>query len=294
MDRTFLVAGGDLRMKYAAGRLAEDSSNSVYLTGNIFNSELPDRVKYTDDFSGTGTNFDYLVLPAPSTVDGETVNAPFSENKIYLSGFLSLMKRKGIVFGGMINETVEKIFLPSDIEIYDYLKCEEFSIRNAVPTAEGAVQIAMEELSSVLYGKEILITGYGRIARVLSKILCAMGCSVTVSARKKSDIVWASVYGCRGVTIADAMGHPESYDVIFNTVPAVIIGKETLFRIKKNCLIIELASSPGGIDLSYASEYGHKIIRASGLPGKKSPETAGCIIADTVMDYISERSMLYE
>ena len=44
MDRTFLVAGGDLRMKYAAGRLAEGSSNSVYLTGNIFNSELPDRV----------------------------------------------------------------------------------------------------------------------------------------------------------------------------------------------------------------------------------------------------------
>lgn len=294
MNRAFLVAGGDLRMKYAAGRLAENSGNSVYLTGNNFNSELPEGVKYINDFSETGRIFDYLVLPAHSTTDGETVNAPFSEKNCYLSGFLSLMKRKGIVFGGMINETVEKIFLPSEIEIYDYLKCEEFSIRNAVPTAEGAVQIAMEEMPSVLYGKEILITGYGRIARVLSKILCAMGCSVTVSARKKSDIVWATVYGCRGVTISEAMKNPESYDVIFNTVPAVIMGRETLGRIKRNCLIIELASSPGGIDLSYASEYGHKIIRASGLPGKKSPETAGCIIADTVMDYISERSMLYE
>ncbi|MDO5148715.1 MAG: dipicolinate synthase subunit DpsA [Oscillospiraceae bacterium] len=294
MNRAFLVAGGDLRMKYAAGRLAENSGNSVYLTGNNFNSELPEGVKYINDFSETGRIFDYLVLPAPSTTDGETVNAPFSEKNCYLSGFLSLMKRKGIVFGGMINETVEKIFLPSEIEIYDYLKCEEFSIRNAVPTAEGAIQIAMEEMPSVLYGKEILITGYGRIARVLSKILCAMGCSVTVSARKKSDIVWASVYGCRGVTISEAMKNPESYDVIFNTVPAVIMGRETLGRIKRNCLIIELASSPGGIDLSYASEYGHKIIRASGLPGKKSPETAGCIIADTVMDYISERSMMYE
>lgn len=294
MNVNILVAGGDLRMKYAADRLAENERNNVYFTGNNLNCKLNKRVIQTEDYSETGVAFDVLVLPAPTAAEGENVYAPYSEKKICLSGLPVRMRENGFVFGGRINKTIEDIFSVYGIEVYDYLNSEEFSIKNAVPTAEGAVQTAMEKIPGVLYGKEVLVTGYGRISRVLSRLLFAFGCSVTVSARKKTDILWASVAGCRGMSFSQAFKNPKKYDLIFNTVPAEVFGKEVFGRLSEKCVYIELASAPGGISPDCVPDCGPKIVRAPGLPGKKSPEAAGFIIADTVSEYITERSTLYE
>ena len=65
-------------------------------------------------------------------------------------------------------------------------------------------------------------------------------------------------------------------------------------RIRKDCLVIDLASKPGGVDFKAASELGVKVVWALGLPGKVAPISAGRIIADTVMNILSERGLTYE
>jgi dipicolinate synthase subunit A len=49
---------------------------------------------------------------------------------------------------------------------------------------------------------------------------------------------------------------------------------------------MELASFPGGFDFVAAEKMGFSLILAQGLPGKHFPETAGRIIAETVLDLL--------
>ena len=64
--------------------------------------------------------------------------------------------------------------------------------------------------------------------------------------------------------------------------------RDVLKRIKKDTLIIDLASRPGGVDFSAAKELGLRVIWALSLPGKIAPVTSGAIIKDTVMNIIKE------
>lgn len=294
MNRIFLVAGGDQRMMYTAGKLAEDEENQVFLTGCGGETAAPDNVIYIDKIPSGEFQVDNLVLPAPVSSDGESLNMPFSEKNILLTSLIQLVRKGGRVFGGIIDENIRRIFESGGAEVFDYLKYESFSVKNAVLTAEGAVQIALEEMSLAVNGSEVLVTGFGRISKNLVRLLCAFGAKVTVSARKYSDITWAEIYGCSGIDIKEAEKYAGKFDLVFNTVPFKVINRSFLEKTDGKCMIIDLASKPGGVDLAVASEYGIKVITAPGLPGKTAPVTAGGIIADTVNNIISERSMLYE
>ena len=59
-------------------------------------------------------------------------------------------------------------------------------------------------------------------------------------------------------------------------------------KLNKNCLVIELASKPGGIDVEAAKEIEIKIVMAQGLPGKVAPVTAAKAIKDTIYNIIEE------
>lgn len=173
------------------------------------------------------------------------------------------------------------------LTISDYLHREEFAIYNAVPTAEGAIQLAMEELPVTINNSRCLITGYGRIGRILSRMLCSLGAHVTVAARRFSDLAWAASQGCVPVEIAN-LKDEGYFDVIFNTIPALIFDRAILSGIDKNTLLIDLASRPGGVDFNAAAELQIKTIWALSLPGRVAPKTAGLIIKNTVLNMIKE------
>lgn len=116
---------------------------------------------------------------------------------------------------------------------------------NAVPTAEGAVAIAINKLSSTLFGSVCVVTGFGRIAKVLTKLLTAFGAKVYVAARKPADLAWAKIYGASAVKIEKLPKILTAADVVFNTVPAVLLDKSALLGIRPGALIIDLASKPG-------------------------------------------------
>lgn len=292
MNKTFFTAGGDLRQIYAAQKLSERFS--VYVTGFDKNIIIPENINTADSISSFKERADYLLLPMPVSSDGIMLNTPYCKNNIPLNRLVSSVKEDGIVFGGKIDENVKKIFRSSGLEVIDYLEREEFSVLNAVPTAEGAVQIALEEMATTISGSEVIVTGLGRISKILIKILTALGAAVTVAARKYSDLAWAEVYGCKAVHISQLGETAKKADVVFNTVPAVVLDREVLSNIKKDCLIIDLASKPGGVDFTTASELGVKVVWALGLPGKSAPVTSGRIIADTVMNILTERGLVYE
>ena len=52
------------------------------------------------------------------------------------------------------------------LRVFDYYAREECMVANAVPTAEGAVQVAMEELPFTLHSARVLILGFGRVGKL--------------------------------------------------------------------------------------------------------------------------------
>lgn len=48
-------------------------------------------------------------------------------------------------------------------------------VANAVPTGEGAVQVAMEELPFTLHSARVLILGFGRVGKLTAHRMGALG-----------------------------------------------------------------------------------------------------------------------
>ena len=139
------------------------------------------------------------------------------------------------------------------------------------------------------------VVGYGRIGSLLAEKLRALGADVTVLARRREVLQHAELRHHKGVLLHCKDGYrgleeiPKDCRVIFNTVPNRIFTGDALEQIPRDCLFVDLASAPGGIDFVAAEKLGIRAVWATALPGKYSPETAGIMIAETVETILSER-----
>ncbi len=282
---TFAVIGGDLRSAYLAGLLAADGYKVI--TSGFDSTDLPPCVTGCTNPAQAVSLADCVILPLPITTDGSTINAPFSRMRITLDQVLNALHQKQLLLGGQVSEVVEKEAESRGLVIHDYFQREELAVQNAVPTSEGAIQLAMEELPVTINGANCLITGYGRIGKTLSRLLILLGANVTVAARKFSDLSWAEAQGCASIEMSQ-LQNAGDFDVIFNTVPVMLFDKDILSGLNKNTLLIDLASRPCVVDFNAAADLQIKTIWALSLPGRVAPKSAGLIIKNTILNMIKE------
>ncbi len=286
----FSVIGGDVRQANLAALIASDG-HTVSTFGIDARSPAPP-VKNAASLSECMTDADCVVLPIPVARDAGMLNAPALRRPHALVEILSSAHPHQIIVGGRIPTDMREQAWHTGLHIVDFLDREDFAVRNAVPTAEGALQLALENTNITLHGATCLVIGYGRIGRVLSKNLYDLGAHVTVSARKQSDFAWIEVAGYQALDTTQLAGDLARFDIIFNTVPSIVLPKERLQELSGHCLCIDLASTPGGIDFDVAHELGLNCIWALGLPGKVAPRTAGVILRDTLYHIMNERREL--
>ncbi len=280
------VIGGDLRQLTLAELMAKDGYD-VKVIGFGENS-MSSKYKTANDFESVAES-EIIILPMPVTLDNKTINAPFEQKPIELRALSKIIKKDSLILGGRINEGILKFF--KNNKCIDYYNREELMIKNAVPTAEGAIEIAMAETAITLKESKCLIIGYGRIGKVLSALLKSFGADVCVSARKYSDLAWIDVNGYKSVHNDNLKSVASNYDLIFNTAPALILDEEILKTINPDCVVIDLASKPGGVDFEKARDLGLKVIWALSLPGKCAPLSSGKIIKETVLNILHEEGV---
>ncbi len=288
-NKVVIVAGGDLRQIYAAMSLSKQ--NTVYTIGfENLDIEFDSAVKRLDADSGD-IKADIFLLPLPAAKEGLFISTPFSGNELCCAVLLPYLKADTLVLGGNVNTEMKSFFEKQKVSVIDYYEREELSIMNAVPTAEGAVMLALEEMPITLFGTKVLIIGFGRIARALIPILKGFGADVAVAARKCEALCWARQMGCKAFKISEIPKRISDFGLIYNTVPARILSHEALFSVDSSALIIDLASKPGGVDLESAGDLGLKTVWALSLPGKTAAQTAGKIICDTIDNILTERGV---
>lgn len=283
----FLVLGGDLRQVRLVELLTKAKHHvKVYGFENV---EFCEEVEQLDELHKEKLmDINIFVGPLPLTHDGIHLNTKFIGKKIPLTYIFENIPQDKLFLAGKIDEPIERMAGQYDIKTVDILKREELAVLNVIPTAEGAIQIAMENMETTLHGSEILILGFGRIGKVLAKMLFGIGAEVTVEARKLHDLAWIEAYGFRALPLNKLERELGKFDVIFNTIPHLILDAQKLQLVKSDVLIIDLSSTPGGVDFEYAKEHHIRSMLCLSLPGKVAPTTAAEIIKNTLLAVYDE------
>ncbi len=241
---------------------------------------------------------DVLILPLPASRDGVHVSTTVTDAEPLRLDTVFAAHHDRLILAGSLSPTLLHRAEEYGARVLDYYEDEILQLQNALPSAEGAIEIAMHELPTVLSGTPVAVFGYGRIGELLARKLLALGADVTVYARREEVLTRAALAGCRCERILTQNGraYPEhllrDIRVIFNTVPHCILEGEHLAALSEDCLYIELASPPGGLDWEAAKRLGVRALWGSGLPGKYAPESAGTYLAAAVMRILQQEGRL--
>lgn len=282
MEKKISIIGGDLRLVYLA-ELFQMENLEVYTYGlersnKLQNNKLINKCNTLEECMQSSN---LVISSIPFSQDNIYVKESYSENKIMLEEVASYIDNKTFI-AGSIPQEFYRLIENKSVKILDLMKSEELAILNSISTAEGAIKVAIEEKDTTIHGSNILILGFGRIGKVLAKMLSGMEANLYCEARKQEDLAWIETYGYKKVPLNELDKSLSNYDIVFNTIPSIILDKEKLKLLKKETLIIDLASKPGGVDMEAAKDLNLKAIWATSLPGKVAPKSAAQIIKQTI------------
>ncbi|HEX3015518.1 MAG TPA: dipicolinate synthase subunit DpsA [Desulfobacteria bacterium] len=246
-----------------------------------------DGIEYAATLSEAVNGVDAVVLPMPGTDERGVVRAKYSKNPLQLSKeFLQIIPPNVPVFIGWARPALQTAARALGLKLVEYNSLDELTILNSIPSAEGAIQMAMEATKITIHGSEAMVVGFGRSGFTLACTLKGMGAHVSLVARKQSDLARAFQLGMQPVHFLDLAQNASEMNLIFNTVPSLVLDRQVLDNVDKEAVIIDIASAPGGTDFEYASFLGIKALLAPGLPGIVAPKTAGKILAQVLPQVI--------
>lgn len=288
MEKAIAVVGGDLRIIKVVEMLLRDGYK-VYTYGLEMSEELMDiqELEQCPTINDAVKNATIVLGPIPLTSDRKNLSMPFSNIKLPVEEFITNIADKTLI-AGQFPESLKKNLKENNITYIDIAKREEFIVLNAIATAEGTIQMAMEETQRTIHGSKILVMGFGRMGKVLAKNLSGLGAEVYCEARRDDDLAWIKVYGYNPIHLVNLDQYLDKFDIIINTIPFQVLDEEKLNLVRKDVVIIDLASNPGGVDIKAAKEKGLKLIWALSISGRVAPLTSAEYIIETLYHVLKE------
>lgn len=234
-----------------------------------------------NDLSMAFEGAEAVILPMPGTDAEGVVRAIYSHEPLVINDEVLSHLRPGTpIFVGVAKPFLKEMIKRHNLRLIETAELDDLAILNSIPTAEGAIQIAMEELPITIHGSKALVLGFGRCGLTLARMLKGLGSEVYVAARKSADLARSFECGYIPVKFSELPHILPQMQVIFNTVPQLVLDSTKIGLLNKDCLIVDIAAQPGGTDFQAAQKHGIKAILAPGLPGKVAPKTAGKILAE--------------
>ena len=276
-----LVLGGDQR-EIEMVRCLAGLGGQIYTVGHLPYAGYPSviRTESLGNVPDALPEVDAIIAPMSHTDQSGQIRAvPDKDVTIRMDdGFLQGFPPGTPLFIGMARPIIKELAERHRLQLIETAENDEIAILNSIPTAEGAIQIAMEELPITLHGSRALVVGIGRCGLTLARMLHGLGARVCAVARNTAQLARATEMGLDTASLADLGETVKSADVIFNSVPTLLLTREVLQQTPRGTLIVDIASAPGGVDYAAAADLGIKAILALGLPGKVAPITAGQIL----------------
>jgi dipicolinate synthase subunit A len=280
--RQVLFIGGDARQLEVIAQVIELDASADLVGFERLSREFTD-TRHAELSEELFSQVDAIVLPVAGIDDDGRVESQFSDHPIQLREEYFRAARPGtFVFSGIARPVLEQWCSTGGLRLVKLMELDEVAIFNSIPTAEGAIALAMQHTPITLHGSRTVVVGFGRCGQTLARTLAALGAKVRVVARKPAHLARVSEMGLEPVATEYLQQSVVDADVVFNTVPQPVLTAEVLKVMRRDCVIIDIASKPGGTDFRYAERRGMKAILTPSLPGLVAPKTAGRIIANTL------------
>ena len=277
------IIGGDLRQTYLAeilcGRGYPVSLYGVPAPVNTGKNSCVVCSSLRDAVSDAST----VIAPVPFTKNKKTITCQQELDGLNITGLLGLLNTNQALAGGCIPCFVSQFCAGNSIACFDYMEDDSLAIFNSIATAEGAVAEAIMRHPSNLHGAHALVMGYGRCGKTLAHKLNGLSVRVMVCARSETARALAHSNGLQTLSFEEYENSLGSFEFIFNTVPAMVLDEQAIYKVNKQALIIDIASAPGGSDFEAADALGLNACLCLGLPGKYSPRSSSEAIADTLI-----------
>lgn len=281
------VLGGDGRFSVLAERLCEEGYEcAVWETAD---TGLCESVRCVD-WRGAVNCASAVILPLPTTTDGTVLNMVSGIQAPTLAELLSAMQKDTLLLVGNAPPAFFDHAREQGITVEDYFVSEVFETKNALPTVEGALRMAMENLVKTISGSSFAIIGYGRIGKLLADRLVKLGGNVTVYARREESRALAELYGCRAYPIPEL--RCEAFDIVFNTVPTDVLSD--WISDPSPALLLDIAPQSHLSHSRVLREHGIEVMDAPSLPGRFFPITAGQILSDCILQILRKKGMTSE
>lgn len=250
---------------------------TCYHDGILFCSGLPEAVKGAD----------LLICPAPFTRDGIHLNLSDRANSVSISELSDLKHLPAFIAGGGIPKHFSNS-VKSRTLLKDYMKDSDFLNTNSTLTAEGLLSYIIRNTDCSITGARILIAGYGHCGEQIAAKLSALSAEISIfdkdpDRQKAAEDAGFPFYDIRSWPFVHA-----DFDLIINTIPSPVFKSCFLRRLKKDCVLFEVASRPGGFDEDMCRGLSLKLISCPGIPGKTAPKPAGEAIADAVLPLLKQ------
>ena len=289
-DVRIAVVGGD-RREWEVVRALVEAGASVGCIGLPQPAAGSPRIGQSPDLATALTGCHVAIAPLSGTDAYGVIRrcAPDSPPLRLDVDSLGRMASGGVLFIGQAVPFVRQAAQQVGIDIVETERDDELAILNSVPTAEGALQLAMERMPVTIHGSRCAVLGFGRCGLTLALLLSRMGAHVVVVARSPDQRARAESLGLQSLPMSQLIEAIRGADAIFNTVPARVLGREELAATRRDVVIIDIAAEPGGVDFQAAQALEREAHLALGLPGKVAPVTAGRILSRCLLRMLEER-----
>lgn len=285
---TVVVAGGDRRDEILMTALAQTGAQVVAVGYSRVPEGLDIRIERS--LTVAVATADAVIAPMSSTDTAGKIKAvPDPTVELVLDRPLfSKMRRDTPLLIGIAQPIIRSLSQEFGIRVIELAEVDEIATLNSIPTAEGALQRAMEELPVTIHGTRTAVLGFGRCGITLARMLQALGAQTYVVARNAAQLARAYEMGTHAVPWVELASLLPTCGLIFNTVPARVLDRTLLEKLDPETVIIDIASAPGGTDFAAAQALGIKAFLELGLPGRVAPKTAGQILAQCVPPLLYE------
>lgn len=279
------MIGGDMRNVYLIPELVALGAEMTAI-GFPACPELQ-QVRQAPTLEAAIKNAQVLIFPMQGTDPHGNLKTLDENCNLQLTGAVAeLIPPDTLILIGFAREFIINWAIRYRWKIIEMAEMDAIAILNAIPSAEGAIQMAMEKLPITIHNSNSFVLGFGRLGKTLARMLHGIGACTTVVARKRSDLARIFEMGYRSLSFTQLQQFLPEADIVFNTVPALILDDKILSTMKKDALIIDLATAPGGTDFTAANKLGLNAILAPGLPGLVAPKTSGKLLAQLIPQLI--------
>ncbi len=274
--RTVALLGGDKREIEVAAALADEFAVRCFgLPGDM---PAATGVRCCASLDEALSGAEAVLLPMAGVKENGLLYAPFLGEVKVAREDLALLKAGTPVLVGVASGYLKELCAELSLPLYEVAEHDLVAIPNAVPTAEGTLELIMRETEVTVNGLKVLVLGFGRVGEALAIRLKCLGAEVTVANRGERRRQQAKSHGFALCPWHDLGVGLQQADVVVNTVPAPVLSKDLLGRLSPGALVVDLASGSGGTDFAAAAELGVKALHALSLPGKVAPKSSGRIL----------------